>query len=883
MPNDRPDELHPTETVVNAAGNAGSAIATATIGPYQFIRKLGEGGMGQVWLAQQTAPVERLVALKLILGSRFDAAGLHRFRAERQSLALMNHPAIAKVFDAGETQDGQPYFVMEYVAGLPITHYCDQKKLKLRQRLELFLEVCRGVQHAHQKTIVHRDLKPSNILVVDVDGRPTPRIIDFGLAKAIESQPAVQGLTQVGGFVGTPGYMSPEQSDPNVVDVDIRTDVYALGVVLYELLTGLMPFDPQQWKKRPYDEMLRHLREDDPPSPSSRITMDRSSLANAAGERETSPKQLISTLRGDLDRIAMKALAKDRNLRYETASELAADITRYLNNEPILARPASRVYRITKYVQRHKMGVASAAIVVLLLVAFGITELLQVRRITRERDRANHITNFVTTMFKVSDPSEARGNTVTAREILDGASKDVESGLSNDLELRASLMNVMGKVYDNIGLYSRAERLAAQALEIQRRIHGPDHIDTLHATSNLANILSDEGHNAEAEKLYRQALDARRRTLGREHPETLGNMMDLANAIFYQGHHADAEKLFREALDIQRRVEGPEHPETLNTMANLANALSAQNKSAEAEQLSRQALDAQRRIHGPQHPMTLQAMANLAYALSTERKYAEAEKLYRDAWEIERRVFGPEHVQTLQSMVGVAYILENEGRHKEAAKLDQETLELQRHALGREHPDTLLTMSNLAAALESLGQHTDAEKLNRETLEIQRRVLGSEHPDTLRTAVNLADELKSMNHLAEAEKLGRQTLDAQRRVLGPNHPDTIVSMSNLSSVLAAEGHYQEAEQIGKEAVDVRHRTLGPNDPDTAALTYNLACVAARQGHLDQAFALLRDSMDHGLAAAALLGIEEDTDLKSLRTDPRFAPLAADAHKRAAAH
>ena len=719
--------------------------------------------------------------------------------------------------------------------------------------------------------------------MVDVDGRPTPRIIDFGLAKAVESRPFDPGLTQVGAAVGTPGYMSPEQSDPNVVDVDTRSDVYALGVVLYELLSGLMPFDPQQWKKRPYDEMLRHLREDDPPSPSSRITRDRSNLANTAGERETSPKQLISMLRGDLDRIATKALAKDRNLRYETPSELAADITRYLNNEPILARPASRVYRVTKYVQRHKVGVAAAAIVALLLVAFGVTELLQVRRITRERDRANHVTNFVTTMFKVSDPSEARGNTVTAREILDGASKGVETGLSNDPELRANLMNMMGKVYDNIGLYSRAEGLAAKALEIQRRIHGPDHIDTLHATSNLANILSDEGHNVEAEKLYRQALEARRRTLGREHPETLGNMMDLANALFYLGRFADAEKLYRDALDIQRRVEGPEHPETLNTMANLANALSSQNKFAEAAQLSRQALDAQRRIHGPQHPMTLQAMANLAYALSTERKYPEAEKLYRDTLEIERRVFGPEHLQTMQSMSGVAFTLENEGRHEEAAKLGQETLELQRHALGREHPDTLVTMSNLAAALGSLGKSADAEKLNRETLEIQRRVLGPEHPDTLRTAVNLADDLKSANHLVDAEKLGRQTLEAQRRVLGPDHPDTIVSMSNLSSVLAAEGHYPEAEKLGHETVAARSRVLGPNNPDTAASTYNLACIAAEQGHLDQAFTLLRDSMDHGLAAAALLGIEKDADLKSLRTDPRFAPLVADAKKRAAAH
>jgi serine/threonine protein kinase len=308
---------------------------------FQLVRKLGEGGMGQIWLAEQTSPVRRQVALKLIKAGMYDEAVVQRFQSERQSLAIMDHPAIAKVFDAGSTPAGQPYFVMEYVPGLPITSYCDQKRLSTRERLALLVKVCEGVQHAHQKAIIHRDLKPSNILVVEVDGKPMPRVIDFGIAKAFSQQSENETmLTRAGGTVGTPGYMSPEQADPSVLDVDTRTDVYSLGVVLYELLTGVLPFDVKQWKTKPFHEVLRQLHEDDPPSPSARISRDPVSTTTAAN-RTTDPRQLASLLRGDLDCITLKALEKDRSRRYGTPSELTADIGRYLRNEPVTARPAS--------------------------------------------------------------------------------------------------------------------------------------------------------------------------------------------------------------------------------------------------------------------------------------------------------------------------------------------------------------------------------------------------------------------------------------------------------------------------------------------------------------------------------------------------------------
>jgi non-specific serine/threonine protein kinase/serine/threonine-protein kinase len=391
-------------TLDSVAAPAGiPAHDLGSIGPYRLIRKLGEGGMGQVWLAEQSAPVKRQVALKIIKAGLYDHSALLRFDVERQTLAMMDHPAIAKVFDAGSTSQGQPYFVMEYVPGFPITNYCDQKQLSVQERLALFIKVCEGVQHAHQKAIMHRDLKPSNILVVEIDGQATPRIIDFGIAKAISQQAEDETLlTRAGAMVGTAGYMSPEQADPTVLDVDTRTDVYSLGVVLYELLTGLLPFDAKQWQTKPFHVVLRQLHEEDPPSPSTRIGGE-STSTTAAQRRSTDPRQLTSLLRGDLDWITLKALEKDRARRYNSPSELGADVGRYLRNEPVMARPASTVYRTKKYIQRHRVGVAAATAMALLLLAFAVLQAIQLRRTRRALARADRVTAFMTNMFKVSN------------------------------------------------------------------------------------------------------------------------------------------------------------------------------------------------------------------------------------------------------------------------------------------------------------------------------------------------------------------------------------------------------------------------------------------------------------------------------------------------
>ena len=656
--------------------HAPEAPRNHTIGNYRLIEELGRGGMGQVWLAEQTAPVKRRVALKLIKGGIFDSETLQRFQTERQLLAIMDHPTIAKVFEAGATPDGQPYFVMEYVPGVPITDYCDQKKLKVPERLELFIQVCEGVQHAHQKAIIHRDLKPANILVVEVDGRPVPRIIDFGLAKGVA--PALLGevqFTLVGSFLGTPGYMSPEQADPAMRDVDTRTDVYSLGAVLYVLLAGSLPFETEQWKKRPFHEALRQLREEDPPPPSTKVSRQ-DKVTNATAEaRGTEPKQLVSILCGDLDWIAMKALERDRTRRYATPSELAADIHRYLRHEAVQARPATMAYRISKYIRRHRVGVGVAAILTTVLVAFAAMQSVQLRRTTRERDRADRIAQFMTGIFKQSDPYERVGDTVTAREILDKAAKDIDTGLTKDPELQAQLMNVMGNAYKNLGLYPNAQSLFERSIRISSSV------------------------------------------VGQESRETLSTMNDLSFTLFQQGRLAEAESLQHKVLDVQRRMLGPEHKDTLDTMGSLASTLDELGKHAEAENLQREVCEKKKRIFGPEAFDTLASMDNLCVILDRGGKYEEAERLERETLDIQLRVFGTDNIGTISSMINLAAIERDRGRYEEAKELFRQALAIEGRVLGPDQLETAETRYDLACMLALIGQSEEALSLLRQAVD----------------------------------------------------------------------------------------------------------------------------------------------------------------------
>ena len=749
-PHDLTGDSGPEPTLDSTAPPVGiPAPDLGSIGPYRLIRKIGEGGMGQVWLAEQSAPVKRQVALKIVKARRYDGSALLRFDLERQTLAIMDHPAIAKVFDAGSTPEGQPYFVMEYVPGLLITTYCDQKHLSVPERLALFIKVCDGVQHAHQKAIMHRDLKPSNILVAEVDGKPMPRIIDFGIAKAILERPDDETLiTRVGGMVGTPGYMSPEQADPSVLDVDTRTDVYSLGVVLYELLAGVLPFDARQWHSKPFHEVLRQLHEEDPPSPSTRISEDAASTS-VAQRRNTDPRRLANLLRGDLDWIALKATEKDRARRYGTPSELGADIYRYLRNEPVLARPASIAYRTKKYIQRHKFGVAAATALALLLIAFAVMQSVQLRRITRERDRADRVTAFITGMFKVSNPSEARGNDIRAREILDKSAKDIDTGLASDPELQAQMMNVMGTVYQSLGLTSKAEPLLRRACETRQRILGPRNPDTLQSQQDLSIAMVSEGRYPEAEKLCRETMETRRRVLGPEHHDTIDSMVQLARTLGFESRYEEAEKLNRDALEVATRK-------------------------------------------WPQERLTATALSLLADTLTHEGKYPDAEKAAREALAMDRKALGADHPSVLRDMFNLASILTEEQHFAEAEGMFAELIESARRILGPQHPSTLAAMGNRAMVLIAQKRLADAEKLYREIGEAQRQTLGPEHPSTLLTMGNLGFVLIEEKNYPEAEKVLREAHAGLLRVLGPSHEVTSGAAYKLARVLALEGKWEEA-------------------------------------------------------------------------------------------
>jgi tetratricopeptide (TPR) repeat protein len=807
---------------------------------YKLLEHIGEGGMGTVWMAEQSDPIQRRVALKVVKEGMDTKHVLARFEAERQALALMEHPNIARVFDAGRTPSGRPYFVMELVKGRPITKYCDEKRLGVRQRLELFADVCRAAQHAHQKGVIHRDLKPSNVLVAPYDGRPVAKVIDFGVAKATGRRLTEQTLfTGFGAVVGTPEYMSPEQAEVNNQDIDTRSDIYALGVLLYELLTGSTPLTRKRAREVALLEVLRVIREEEPPRPSTRLAESKDTLPSISAQRQTEPAKLTKLVKGELDWIVMKALEKDRNRRYETANAFALDVQRYLADEAVQACPPSGWYRLRKFVRRHRGAVLAASLVLVALLAGMVGTTWGLLRAEHARDaeasanaaahkrlaqieRGNQI---LASIFHDLDPrAEQKGGKplrMLLGERLDAAVQQLRGEAVGDPLVVARLQGQLGESLAGLGYAEKARGVFDECRRTFTALSGPTARETLQAMNDLANTYHDLARNAEAVRLYAETLALQKSALGADDRDTLVTMNNLANAYDALGRRADALKLRKETLARRRATVGPDHPDTLMSMHNLANSYEAVGRLADALRLRKDTLAARRIRLGPDHYDTLMSMNNLANTYDTFGRYAEALKLRREALAARRATLGPDHPDTLVSMANLANSYYNLGRHADAVQLHEKTLKLMTAKLGRAHPGTLLCMNALAADYTVLGRRADAVKLFEEVLALRQ----SSHPDHSETLVsmnNLTAAYAAIGRHADALRLSKQTLALMRSRLGPDHALTLVARLNLAASYADVGRHAEAVALDEKTLTLMQRQVGPQHPYTLQCMRNLA-------------------------------------------------------------
>ena len=674
------------------------------IGPYTLVEKLGEGGMGTVWVAEQTRPVRRRVALKVIKAGMDSQQILQRFEAERQALALMNHPNIATVLDAGTSEAGLPYFVMELVKGVPIAKYCDDVKAPVVERLRLFVAVCHAIQHAHQKGVLHRDIKPANVLVSTEEREPVPKVIDFGVAKALHKRLTERPMyTEVGQLVGTLEYMSPEQAELSTWDIDTRSDVYALGVLLYVLLAGSTPLDAGTLRSAPLSETLRLIREVDPEKPSARLTQSAESLPGLSAARSSDPARLTREVRGELDWIVMKALEKDRTRRYEAASALARDVERYLQNEPVEACPPTRGYRLGKFLRRHRVEALTTAAGLVLLVAAAAVSTWQAVRATQAERTAAAVSEFLQNDLLgqadlANQPGQGPGRDpdVTVRTLLDRAAQSIEGKFKEEPLTEAAIRLTIGKAYRALGHYPEGQRQLERSVE-----------------------------------LYAAQL-------GADHPVTLGSKGSLAYLYGAQGKYDRAEPLSEEVVKGRTAKLGADHPDTLTSKNNLAQQYRSQKKYQQAEPLYLQVVRADTAMLGADHTETLRAKTNLAALYRDQARYDEAEPLYQEVVQAQTRTLGADHPDTLVSKNGLAAVYKGEGRYDEAEALFQEVVTARTATLGADHPDTLTTKNNLALLYEARNRCDLAEPLFREVVEGSRRKLGPTHPDTEQRIRNLA-------------------------------------------------------------------------------------------------------------------------------------------------
>ena len=874
-------------------GAPGSIEEAGTfIGPYKLLSVLGEGGFGTVWLAERREPMVQRVAIKIIKPGMDSRAVVARFEHERQALAVMDHPNVARVFDGGITDPsrrggGRPYFVMELVRGESLTSFCDRHQISVRQRLELFTAICDAVQHAHSKGIVHRDIKPSNILVSMQDGRPVPKVIDFGIAKAITHEAWGQtAYTQQGTVIGTSEYMSPEQVSGES-DIDTRSDVYSLGVVLYELLVGQLPFDAVTLRSASFAEVQRIIREVEPPRPSTRLSaVDDRTGEEIAAARRVDPDRLASVLKRELEWIPLKAMRKERVRRYASADAMGADIRRYLEGRPLEAAPESRAYLFRKFVRRHRVETIAGAAVFLALVAGMVGTVSQAREAALQRDaalasetreseqrrladarreeadrqrtvaesnaaqaeaaraRAQAITDFVTTTLRSSDPyTVGGGRETTILDAMEAALRDLDSGrFRDDPDTEADLRSTIASILENNGRAAAAEPLFRAALRTRRELVSGDDPRTAEALGDLSRNLHVLGR-AEAEALCTESLAMYRRLFAGDHPRIAGMLGSHGLMLVDLGRVDEAIPILTEALAMRERLQQGDSGETALALGSLAAALRTAGRADEAEPLASRALQIRERVYKGDHPDVASSLDTLAMIHLTLGRLDEAAALYERALEMRLRMFPEDHPAVAENLTMVAWVWEDQGRAEEAEPLYERALAMRRRLFPGNHPEVATSIGNLGYARQTLGKYEEARALFAESDAMYRAIYPGDHPNI---ATNLSNLAMASNNLGDSESavaIAEQALAMRRRLYPGDHPDVSESLNNLAVILNAQGLSARAEPLYREALGMSERLYPGDHPGTALSLSNLATVNLNLGNAEEALALYTRSLE----------------------------------------
>jgi serine/threonine protein kinase len=797
------------------------------IGPYRVIREIGHGGMGRVFLASRAdGQFEQLVALKLVRSGPYGGEILDRFLRERQILARLQHPNIARLLDGGMTGDHRPYFAMEYVDGEPITTYCRSRGLDLDRRLDLFTAVGDAVQYAHQNLVVHRDLKPSNTLVTAAG---EVKLLDFGIAKVLHQEDDGAGdptLTRLGTGPMTPEYAAPEQvrGEP----VTTATDVYALGALAYELVTGR---GPHALTRLTAAEVERVITQRDVDRPSHAVVRGGAVDGTAESPAARSHRlKLRRQLKGDLDTIILKALQKDPARRYVSAGAFVDDIRRYRRGLPIAARRDSFGYRAGKFVRRNALGVAAGGLVAASLIAGLIGTAWQARVASREAAKAGEISRFLTSLFEVADPARANADDITARELVERGAARIETELSDQPEIQSEMMLLLGRISRELSQYDRAQTLLDRSLTLRTATAGRTSGEVADVTSELARLAQNRGRPDDAERLHREALEMRRAAHGANHASVGASMRDLAGVVSSRGMYDEAEQLLRQALVLHERLYGPEHAEIASDLEELQATLRGRGDPAAAVVTARRCLDMRLKLLGSDHLDTATAMNNLAILLYEKWELAEAERLYRQVLAFDLKRLGEVHSNTATVTNNLAFVLRDQGQYDEAERLYRRALDLDKRLFGARHPYVATVMSNLATTLLKKEQFDEAEQLFRGSLEMFTQVYGDAHWRVGAVAGGLATLLSARDD-ARAEGMYRDALARLEKALPARHPQLEPVLIGLGRELTRRGRAAEAEPLLRRALDARTARLGERDPRTAEVQVRLGlCLASMRRH-----------------------------------------------------